>query len=86
MDDKEFEQTVFEIAAEAGQEEFRPFVFYNDGGEIEVFGKQDSYYGEWINPHLTLYRSEVTNEIIGCCIHDAAWLMMQEKSDKCYGM
>ena len=72
-DDNEFAQTVFELAA--NQQEFRPFVFHNEGDEIEVFGKSDTYYSEWINPHLSLYRSEETDEIIGCCVHGVSGLI-----------
>lgn len=61
-------------------EKFEPFVFYNPpGDEIEVFFSRDDYYGEWINPHLTVYYKEGNDkEIIGCCIHSVNRLMKKD--------
>ena len=53
-------------------ESFEPFAFYSSAGDlVECFFTSEPYYGEWINPHLTIYRSDETDEIIGFVIENA---------------
>lgn len=45
---------------------FEPYVVYNqDGDQIEVFLKNDAYYGQWINENLVILCSQDTDEVIG---------------------
>ena len=64
--------------------ELEPFVFYNgDGDECEVFITSDDYYGQWINPHLTIYYKEGDEkQVVGLCIHNIIGLIDKEKDMK----
>jgi hypothetical protein len=54
------------IGMSSPQEGPFPTVDYNpDGDCIEVLLSGEDFYADWVNPHLTLYRSEATNEIVG---------------------
>ena len=66
------------------EKEFEPFVFYNgDGDEIEVFITPDDSYGQWINPHLTIYYKEGDEkQAVGLCIHGVTGLINKEKDMK----
>ena len=44
----------------------KPIVDYDtDGDELEVLLTDESYYGDWRGPQLTLYRRQGTDEIVG---------------------
>jgi hypothetical protein len=58
--------------------DFKPFVMKNEGDEIEVFASRDDYHAKWINPHLSLYFSDETGNLVGCCIHGVSRLMKLE--------
>jgi hypothetical protein len=48
---------------------FRPVVTYDpDGDCLEFLAKPDSFYGERVDDLVTVYRSLVTNEVIGSAI------------------
>ena len=47
--------------------EFRPYVEYSrEADAINFYFKPDPEHSERINEHVTLYRSDLTNEVVGC--------------------
>jgi hypothetical protein len=55
---------------------FKPSIHYvHEGDCIELFVKPDPFYGEYVNSHLTVYKSQETNEIVGVLISDMHKLM-----------
>lgn len=47
------------------------FAIHNlDGDSIELFLSSDTYYGEYKNPYLTVYKSQLDNKIIGAEINN----------------
>ena len=76
-----FVEQVRDLFKSGEDKPFKPFAYYNgDGDEIEFFLTTDTYYGEWVNSHITIYRSEQTHEIIGGVISHIAYL---KKQDNC---
>jgi hypothetical protein len=68
MTDKEFADTILEMAEQV-QEEFEPFVFSNEEGDcIEFFVSPKDFYAKRIDDYLTLYLEEETEEIAGFVI------------------
>ena len=64
-------------------EPFEPFVFYNEGDEMEVFLKPAKFYGKWINHNLTIYYSDETeNEVVGVCIHNVSGIIKKAIEDE----
>ena len=54
------------LIAEAKRHPFRPVAWYNqDGDIIEAVWEDCSYYAEYLNPQITLLRSNKTKEIVG---------------------
>jgi hypothetical protein len=52
-----------------------PEITYNrDGDLLECIWGSGSYYGEWLDPRITLYRSHETGEVVGVCIEGASRL------------
>lgn len=47
----------------------------SDGDSLEVLWDRSSFYGEFRNDWLTLYRSQETNKIVGLCISDVSRLV-----------
>jgi len=50
-----------------GEPSFHPIPWYNPHGDmIEVHFTEAPYYAEQVNTFLTVYRSQETEEIVGC--------------------
>ena len=46
---------------------FRPYVEYSkEADAINFYFKPDPDHSERINEHVTLYRSDITNAVVGC--------------------
>jgi len=52
-----------------GVPSFHPIPWYNPEGDmIEVSFTEAPFYAEQVNVFLTIYRSQETNEIVGCAL------------------
>ena len=66
MSSQEFADYIQAMADQSPKEPFRPSVFYNRAGQLfEFLFEDEDYYAEWINPHLTVYKSFADNRVIG---------------------
>ena len=80
MTDQSFIQTVFDIAS-SHSGAFSPFVFYNSAGNcLEVFLSDKDYYAKWLNPNLTVYLAEGTDEVVGLVITGISRLIFSGSS------
>ena len=61
-------------------EEFRPMVNHvPEGDAIEAHWSNETYFGEWICPGLTLYRGRSSGQVVGVFI-DGLSRIMEGKS------
>lgn len=79
MNAEEFKNYVESIAATVTLDKpYMPDVSYSHAGRcLYVYLTRDPYYGEYINPNLTLFRSQETKEIVGMEIGGIAKLMKE---------
>lgn len=52
--------------------EFRPSAYYDpDSDLLMCHFSGSSYYGEWLDQHVTVYRDQETKEVVGFEINNA---------------
>ncbi len=57
------------LLAEIGHNPFQPYsVISSEADALTVYFKPDADYSQRLNDHITLYRSLVSNELVGCRI------------------
>jgi len=75
MTDKEFADTVLEIATQS-QCEFSPFVLPNEDGDcVEFFVSPNDYYAKRIDDYLTLYLDEESEDVVGFVIKNISRIL-----------
>ncbi|MCL2028689.1 MAG: hypothetical protein FWG79_09445 [Bacteroidales bacterium] len=75
MTDKEYADTILEMASQV-QGEFAPFAFPNEEGDcIEFFVSPKDYYAKRVDDYLTLYLEEKTGDVAGFVIKNITWIL-----------
>lgn len=72
----DFAKRVLKLAT--GQPEFRPNAYYDaDGDCIEFLATPDPFHAERIDDLVTIYRSQETDEIMGCMVKGVSRLQKE---------
>jgi hypothetical protein len=80
LSNEEFAKKVMGFFSEKDCQNFKPQVYYNKAGDmIEVMWESADYYGEYINPGLTLYKAQDDNRVVGCEINWISDLMKKSE-------
>jgi len=61
---------------------FKPNWFWNKEGDmLQAFWQETSYYGDWINHSITLYRCRKTDKVIGLSLSGVEHKILNESTD-----